>query len=73
VKDDAVLFVADAEDLIEGLALGKLDHRVIELAAADEVEDGALVRARSGSVVTGGPTNAILMEGLAALMASARR
>jgi hypothetical protein len=30
--------VADAEDLVERLAVGKLDDGVVELAAADEVE-----------------------------------
>ena len=43
VDDLAVLLVADAEDLVERLALGKLDDGVVELAAADEVERRALV------------------------------
>jgi hypothetical protein len=73
VHDLAVELVADAEDLAERLALGKLDDGVVELAAADEVERGHSLRALSGEVVTGGPTKAILMAGLAALMASARR
>ena len=43
VDDLAVLLVADSEDLVQRLALGKLDHGIVELAAADEVEHGALV------------------------------
>ncbi len=35
--------VADAEDFCERLALGELDDGEIKLAAADEVDDGALV------------------------------
>ena len=38
VEDLAVEPVADAEDLVEGLALGELDHGVVELAAADEIK-----------------------------------
>ena len=38
VEDLSVLLVADAEDLVERFALGKLDHGEIEFAAADKVE-----------------------------------
>ena len=55
VDDLAVLLVADAENLVERLALGKLDDRVIELAAADEVERRALVQ---GAVRVGGDRRA---------------
>src|ERR1700722_7186276 len=43
MHDLAICFVADAEDLVERLALSKLDDGIIELAAADEVEGAALV------------------------------
>jgi hypothetical protein len=48
VDDFAVLFVADAEDLVEGLALCVFNDGEVELAAADEVEDGALVEGAIG-------------------------
>jgi hypothetical protein len=51
----SVELVADAEDLAEGLALGKLNDRVIELAAADEVERRTLVE---GFVRRGGDRRA---------------
>ena len=73
VDDLAVLLVADAEDLVERLALRKLDDRVIELAAADEVQRGALVE---GAVRVGGHRRADEADvdgGIGALMASARR
>ena len=44
VDDLAVVLVADAQNLVKRLALGKLDHGIVELAAADEVERGALVQ-----------------------------
>lgn len=40
----AILPVADAENLIERLVLGELNHRVIELAAANKVRCRALVQ-----------------------------
>jgi hypothetical protein len=67
VLDDAVLvLVADAEDLVQRLALGEFDDGEVELAAADEVDGGALVEGLVGEVVTGGPTKAILMRGRSA-------
>ena len=49
VLDDAVcVLVADAEDFVEGLAVGVLDDGEVELAAADEVEDFALVESAVG-------------------------
>ena len=45
------VFVADAEDLVERLAVGELDDGEVELAAADEVDDVALVQ---GAVGVGG-------------------
>ena len=51
VDDLAVLLVADAENLVERLALGKLDDGIIELAAADEVQRRALVQ---GAIRIGG-------------------
>ncbi len=47
--------VADAEDLVERLAVGELDDGEIELAAADEVDGGALVE---GAVGVGGDRGA---------------
>src|SRR5947209_16418238 len=45
VVDDAVrILVADAEYVLERLALGKLNDREVELTAADEVDRGALVQ-----------------------------
>ena len=56
VLDDAVrVLVADAEDLVQRLALGELDDGEIELAAADEVDGGALVQ---GAVGGGGDRRA---------------
>ena len=43
--------VGDAEYFVERLAVGELDDREIELAAADEVDGGALVE---GAVGVGG-------------------
>ncbi len=43
--------VADAEDLVERLPVGELDDGEVELAAADEVDGGALVE---GAVGVGG-------------------
>src|ERR1700733_12368665 len=40
----AVEFVADAENFIQWLALGKFDYGVVELSAADEVQYWALVQ-----------------------------
>ncbi len=61
VDDLAVYLVADAENLVQRLALRELDDGVVELAAADEVERGALVQRAVGvDVVTGGPTKADL-------------
>ena len=40
--------VADAEDLVQRLAVGKLDDGEVELAAADEVDGGALVEGAVG-------------------------
>jgi hypothetical protein len=37
------VLMADAEDLVEGLAVGILDDREVELTAADEVDSEALV------------------------------
>ena len=37
------VLVADAEDLVERLAVGVFDDGEVELAAADEVDGGALV------------------------------
>ena len=51
VDDLAIELVADAEDLVEWLSLGKLDDGVVELAAADEVEGGTLVE---GAIRVGG-------------------
>ena len=45
VLDDAVVvLVADAEDLVQRLAVGVLDDGEVELAAADEVDGRALVQ-----------------------------
>ena len=44
VEDLAVLLVADAEDFIQRLALGKLNYGIVELAATDKVEHRALVQ-----------------------------
>jgi len=44
VHDLTVRLVADTEDLAERFALGEFDDRVVELAAADEVEGAALVQ-----------------------------
>ena len=44
VNDLAVEPVADTQNLVERLALGKFDDGIIELAAADEVERGALIQ-----------------------------
>ncbi len=53
VLDDAVgvivsvfvsFFIADAEDLVQGLAVGKLYDGEVELAAADKVEDFAFIQ-----------------------------
>src|SRR5882757_10358691 len=49
VLDDAVrVFVTDAEDFVERLSVGKLDYGEVEFAAADEVEDFALVESTVG-------------------------
>ena len=55
LNDAAGVLVGDAEDLIERLAVGKLDDGEVELAAADEVDDGALVE---GAVGIGGDRGA---------------
>jgi hypothetical protein len=60
-----LVLVADTEDVTEGLAVGILDYREVELAAADEVDGGAPVE---GFVRRGGPTKAILIEGYVCLM-----
>ena len=44
VDDLAVLAVADAEDLVERFAVGKLDDGEIKFAAADKVDDRALIQ-----------------------------
>ena len=50
VLDHAVrVLVADAEDLVQRLALGKLDDGEVELAAADEVDGRALVQGLVGA------------------------
>ena len=51
---DRVL-VGDAEDFVERLAVGELDDGEVELAAADEVDDFALVE---GAVGVGGDRGA---------------
>ena len=38
MQDFSIFFVADAEDFVERLALGEFYNRIVELAAADEVE-----------------------------------
>ena len=49
VLDDAVLvLVADAEDLVQRLVVRELDDGEVELAAADEVDDVALVERAIG-------------------------
>ena len=56
VLDDAVgVLVADAENFVERLAVGELDDGEVELAAADEVDDRALVE---GAVGVGGDRRA---------------
>ena len=68
----AVLAEADAGQLFERLALGVVDDLVIELAAHDEIDGlGARCRVFSGSMVTGGPTNATFSFGLASFIISA--
>jgi hypothetical protein len=49
VLDDVVgVLVADPEDLVQRLAVGKFDGGEVELAAADEVDDIALVQGAVG-------------------------
>src|ERR1700723_1706173 len=49
VLDDAVgVFVADAEDFVEGLAVGVFYDGEVELAAADEIDDVAFVEGAVG-------------------------
>ena len=56
VLDDAAgVLVGDAEDFVERLAVGELDDGEVELAAADEVDDFALVE---GAVGVGGDRGA---------------
>ena len=59
--------VADAEDLVERLAVGELDDGEVELAAADKVDGFALVQ---GAVGIGGdrrPDEGDLDGGIGAL------
>jgi hypothetical protein len=64
VLDDAVLvLVADAEDLVQRLAVGKLHDGEVELAAADEVDRRALVQRLVGRGGHRRPDEAILMLG----------
>src|SRR5579863_3424512 len=51
MNDLSIFLVADAEDLVEGLSLRELHDGVVKLAAADEVERGALIE---GAVRVGG-------------------
>jgi hypothetical protein len=56
VLNDAVgVFIADAKDFVQGLAVGEFYNREIELAAAYEVEDFAFVQ---GAVRVGGDRGA---------------
>src|SRR5258706_32902 len=49
VLDDAVgVFVGDAEDFVEWFAVGVFDDGEVELAAADEIDDFALVEGAVG-------------------------
>ena len=49
VPDDSVgVLVTDAEDLVQRLAVGVLDDGEVELAAANEVDGGALVQCLVG-------------------------
>ena len=48
LHDACGVLVADAENLVQRLAVGKLDDGVVELAAADEVEGAALVQSLVG-------------------------
>src|SRR5665213_2375776 len=72
VDDLSVQLVADSENLAERLALGKLDNGVIEFGRQMKSRTEHSFRARSGSVVTGGPTKAMRIDGLASLMALAK-
>ena len=38
VRDNAVLQVADAQNLVQRLAIGKFHHREVKLAPADEID-----------------------------------
>src|ERR1700744_4341085 len=48
LNDSVGVFVGDAEDFVQGLAVGVLNDGEVELAAADEVEDFALVEGAVG-------------------------
>ena len=68
VLDDAVgVLVADAEDLGQRLAVGELDDGEVELAAADEVDGGALVERAVGVGGDRGADEADLHGGVGAL------
>jgi hypothetical protein len=48
VRDNAVFEVADAENLVEGLAIGKLHHGEVELAPANEIDRRTFVEGAVG-------------------------
>src|SRR5580698_1565832 len=62
-----LVFIADTEDLVEGLAVGILDDREVELAAADEVDGGAPVEGFVGRCSDGWAYESDLNRGICLL------
>lgn len=61
------VLVGDAEDFVERLSVGEFNDGEVELAAADEVEDGALVEGAVGVGSDGGTDEGDLDGGIGAL------